>query len=147
MRILAAFATFVGLTMLFAGVASGDRQSVWGGLLVAAVAGTLLWRNLRNPEVTRQMGTRAQVRFTMQPGPGISGSGTFAHVVSQLGQSWHVALDRVPTRENMDIYDIAHRGWVWLAPGGLPEKVRIDYGTTWESWPVLDAKETKGQMK
>ncbi|MGR3641020.1 hypothetical protein [Alterinioella nitratireducens] len=147
MRILTGFAALVGLSMLVAGVTSGASASLWGGLAVAGVAGALFWRSLRNPEVTRKMGSFAQVTFAMQPGPGVSGPGTYARVATPQGNAWDVALDRLPVREDMDAYDIAHRGWVWLAPGGLPEKVRIDYGTTWKNWPVLKATETKGQMK
>ena len=70
MRILTGFAALVGLSMLVAGVTSGASASLWGGLAVAGVAGALFWRSLRNPEVTRKMGSFAQVTFAMQPGVG-----------------------------------------------------------------------------
>ncbi len=140
-RILLAFVAFVAAMVAFSGLKDGDAGTWVPALAVLAGAGALLLRNLRNPEISRKGGLRGQVTFQLEQGRGMARKGTFARVKTHDG-NWDVTLDRVPERGDMDIYGTAHRGWVWLDQSGLPEKVRIDYGSTWKSWPVLEAAMT-----
>ncbi len=138
MRIILSFVTAVGAIISISALVSGDMQAVLYAGPVTLVAGLFLWRNLRNPEVTRKNGLRAKVTFTFEPGDGVRRDGTYAHVWTYKA-SWHVTLKRTPEQGDMQIYDTPHRGWVWLDQDGLPERVKISYATTWKTWPVVSA--------
>lgn len=136
MRFVLAFVTAVGVIITLGGLIAGERLGY--AAPVTAIAGFFLWRNLRDPEVGRKQGLRAQVTFFYEAGDGVTGFGTFGRVKSHKGV-WHVALDRPPERGDFAMHGVAQRGWVWLDQAGLPQRVRINYGTTWKSWPVLSA--------
>ncbi|MBV7395710.1 hypothetical protein [Mameliella sediminis] len=138
MRFILAFVTAVAAIILIGAIADGDWQALLYAGPVVIVAGALLWRNLQDPEVTRRNGLRARVTFTFEPGDGVRRDGTYARVNTHPAD-WHVTLQRTPERGDMQIYDTPHRGWVWLGPDGLPERVKISYATTWKTWPVVSA--------
>lgn len=124
--------------MTVAALAQGDTGSLAYAAPVAAVAGFLFWRNLRDPEVTRANGLRAQVSFRYQSAAGLRGPGTFARVQTYPG-AWDVVLDRMPERGDLTMLDVPQRGWVWLGSDGLPEAVKIRYARHWKTWRVTGA--------
>jgi len=144
-RIVLAFAVAVGAVWTLAELLEGRFQDVVFGVAVTAVAGALLWRNLKNPELSRKGGEYVKVTFTLDRWPDAPQNGTAAWVETRRTARWHVVLDRVPERIDNDYYGTAQRGWVWLDAAGLPHKVRIDYGTTWKTWPVRAAIPTEQQ--
>ncbi|MGP6089337.1 hypothetical protein [Antarctobacter jejuensis] len=138
MRFILAFVTAVGAIISISALGGGDMQTLGYVGPVTAVAGVFFWRNLRDPEVTRRNGLRARVTFTFEPGDGIRRNGTYASVRTYKA-NWFVTLQRTPERGDMQMYDVAQRGWVWVGPDGLPEKVKISYASTWKTWPVVSA--------
>ncbi len=147
-RILFAFATFIGVTWLLSGLVSGGAEDSLTGLAVTIVAGALLWRSLRDTEVTRKAGLRATVYLSLTPGPGVARKGTYARIKTHKA-SWDVALDRQPERADFNAYSHGFSGWVWLDEAGLPQRARINYAKSrgsstggtgrGKSWPVLSA--------
>lgn len=138
MRILLTFVSTLAAILTISALSGGAWRDALVTGAVTLVAGVFLLRNLRDPEVTRQNGLQAQVSFSSplaQDGPG---GGTQARVWTH-NAAWVATLDRTPERGDMEIHDVPHRGWVWLASDGLPERVRITYGTTWKTWPVVYA--------
>lgn len=138
MRFILFLVTAVGAMMTIAALVQGDRASLLYVAPVTAVVGVFFWRNLRDPEVTRKNGLRARVTFSFEPGEGVQRTGTFARVQTHRG-AWHVALDRMPERGDLQMHGVMQRGWVWLDAAGLPEKVKISYASTWKTWPVISA--------
>ncbi|WP_167647311.1 hypothetical protein [Mameliella alba] len=139
MRVVFAFVLFVGLSWAVSDILSGRARDALLGLAIALVSGGLLWRDLRDPEKMRKGGEQARITFTFEPGEGIGPPGTYAQIDTYRRAAWSVSLDRAPRREDMDMYGVLRRGWVWLGADGLPQSVRVDGGMTWESWPVLQA--------
>ncbi|GGL61363.1 hypothetical protein [Wenxinia marina] len=143
MRIPAAFTVFAAGAMALSALAAGRPSEALAALAVLAVAGGILWRLLRDPAATRRGGHFATVRFRPPPAGDGPRTGTFALVRTQERRGpWDVALDRRPERADLEVMGVDQGGWVWLGETGLPERVRIDYGTTWKTWPVLSAAET-----
>lgn len=138
MRFVLFFVTTVGAIMTIAALAQGDSASLVYVAPITAVAGVFFLRNLRDTEVTRKNGLRAQVAFQIEPGGGLSGSGTYGLVKTHKGD-WHVVLDRAPAQGDLAMNGVMRRGWVWLDPDGLPEKVKVSYAKSWDTWPVLNA--------
>lgn len=138
MRMVLAFVTSVGALVSLGALAQGD----WPGLKLAApvtaIAGLFLWRNLRDPEITRKQGRRARVTFSHLPGPGVRGPGSFARVQTHAG-AWHVALERPVLPDDLSMHGTPQRGWVWLGTDGLPARVKITRGNHWESHAVTSA--------
>lgn len=130
---------FIALSVAVTDFTEGRSGGALGGLAVAAVSGFLLWRSLRNPEAVRKRGEYAKITFMPEPGPGVQKKGCFARVDSLRKVSWNVALDRPPQPGDLDSHGIAHGGWVWHDATGLPQRIRIDFGTTWASWDVHSA--------
>ena len=121
---------------------AGDWDTVYIAGPVAAVASVFLWRNLRDPAKTRAQGLRCTVTFTLSDNRDRVVKGTPARVrprVTSFGAAWDVALDRHPQGGDLSMIDTPQRGWVWLGPDNLPEKVKIDYGSTWKTWGVISA--------
>ncbi len=148
MNVLWAFVLAVAAIMAVAALVDGRLAEGAVALLVAAGAGGLLWRHLSNPEARRAGGHHGMVTFLPDAGDRFGGKGTLAGVRTHVhATGWTVALDRTPERGDMALLGTQQRAWVWLSAAGLPEKVRIDYGSTWKTWPVLDAEPetTKGQ--
>ena len=147
MRVVFAFALFLGLSWAVSDILSGHAREALVGLAIALVSGALLWRDLRDPEKTRKGGEMAKITFTFEPGEGIGPPGKYARIDTYRRVAWSVALDRAPRREDLDMNGIVRRGWVWLDADGLPQRVRIDSGMTWESWPVLGAVPLNKELK
>lgn len=143
MRILLAFISFIAAMLALSAIGERDFVMVAGAGAVALVAGVFFWRNLRDPDKTRAMGLQSTVIFKMADTRGEVANGTLAQVntVHTPKRSWTVRLDRMPEGPDMGLIDTTQRGWVWLGADDLPEKVKIDYGTTWKTWPVLSAQE------
>lgn len=144
MRILLAFVAFVALIMTVTAIGDGDWVMMAGAGAVAMVAGVFLWRDLRDPAKTRALGLRCAVTFLVADTRGEIAKGTLARVntIHTPKRSWDVRLDRMPEGGDMDLINVAQRGWVWLGPDDLPERVKIDYGATWKTWDVLSAGPT-----
>lgn len=138
MRIILAFVTAVAAIMAVGALAEGDLRGFGPTGAVAAVAGFFLWRNLRDPEITRKAGLRARVTFAFAPADGVSRDGTYARIDTYAG-AWNVTLKRTPQRGDMQMYDTPQRGWVWLDEAGLPARIKINFATTWKTWPVVSA--------
>jgi hypothetical protein len=138
MRFVLFFVTTVGALMTIAALVQGDNASLACVGPVTAIAGVFFWRNLRDPEETRKNGLRAQVTFFHQAGAGVTGPGTYARVWTHRGV-WHVALDRMSVRGDLQMHGVAQRGWVWLDPAGLPARVKINYAKAWKTWTVSSA--------
>lgn len=132
------------LVILFcvaAGLTDFGEGRIWTGLgflAIAAAAGALLWRDLRNPGTLRKGGEMARIIFTFERGAGVEGHGTFARVKTPRAE-WHVVLDRRREREDLERDGVAYPGWVWLDGANLPKRVRIDAGMTWSSFDVKSA--------
>ncbi|PIV74656.1 MAG: hypothetical protein COW55_08430 [Rhodobacteraceae bacterium CG17_big_fil_post_rev_8_21_14_2_50_65_11] len=135
MRIILFFVTALCVIVTIDALVDGDIQGLAYAGPVTALTGLLLWRNLRNPDVTRKNGLFARVTFTIGGFDGGQPDGTPARVDTHAG-TWDVILNRTPERGDMAMLDTAHRGWVWLDETGLPARVRIDFATTWKTWPV-----------
>lgn len=138
MRFLLAFVTAVAALITIGAVPGGDWQTVLAAGPVLLVAGFFLVRNLRDPEITRRNGLRAKVRILLPPYDGTKRDGTLARVDTYRG-TWRVTLDRMPERGDLQMHDVPQRGWVWLGPDGLPERLKITHGNTWNTWSVLSA--------
>ena len=107
MRVVFAFALFVGLSWAVSDILSGHARDALFGLAIALVSGALLWRDLRDPEKTRKGGEMAKITFTFEPGEGIGPPGTYARIDTYRRAAWSVALDRAPRREDLDMNGIA----------------------------------------
>ena len=140
MRIPLAFVTTVAAILTIGALADGDGRFALAAGAVTLVAGVFLLRSLRDPAAGRAAGLRAEVSFTSPTYSAAPQDGTPARVRTHRG-SWQVTLRRVPERGDLKIRDVAQRGWLWLDPDGLPEKVRISSGTSWKTWPVAEAAE------
>jgi hypothetical protein len=138
MRFVLVFVTFVSAIIMIGALTDGDRTTLIYAVPITAVLGFFTWQNLRDPAATRKNGRLAQITFAFEAGAGVTGSGTFARVKTH-GAAWHVALDRMPERGDLDMYGVAQRGWVWLNEADLPERVKINYAMTWKTWPVVSA--------
>lgn len=139
LRVALFFVTAVGAILTVSALAGGDRAPLAWTAPLTAVAGLLLWRDLRDPARGRDGGVFATVTFTLEPGPGLSpGPGTSATILTHLG-SWATALDRPPERGDLALHGVPRRGWVWLDAQGLPRRLRIDGGSGWKSWTVSAA--------
>ena len=142
MRILLAFATSVALIITISAMVDGDMGTVAVVGPVLLVVAFLLWRNMRDPETTRAMGLKSKVVFILpDPGKEVT-NGTLAYVEplrKTFGTGWVTTLDRMPEREDEALINRAQRGWVWLDTLNRPDKVKIDYGATWKTWPILES--------
>lgn len=138
MRVPLAFITLVAAIMSLSAVLDADWGMVAVTAPVLAVAGAFLWRNLRDPAAGRAGGLQAVITFTAEAGAGLRGPGTFG-MVRTYNRRWAIVLDRAPEQGDPALWGTAQRGWVWLDAEDLPQKARINYGSTWKTWPVTSA--------
>ena len=150
MRFILAFVTIVAVILTVDAAIRADWPMAGVAGSVAMVAGVFLLRDLRNPDKTRALGLECKVIFTMSDTRFTTQTGTPARIepwAKTFGAGWVVSLDRLPERGDLTMIDAPQRGWVWLGPDNLPEKVKITYGNTWRSWPVLTARPIDDAMK
>ena len=136
-RIFLAFALLVGLVWAWDAARASDWAMLGIMLVLLAFCTLLLWRNLRDARVGQAAGHQATLAFTLDPGPGLYGPGTYARVRSHAG-TWDVVLDRPPARGDLDDTD-AWPAWVWLGDDALPVKVRRTSSGGFRHWDVLRA--------
>lgn len=144
MRFLLAFVAPVATILAISELSAGYTTSGAITLGVALVAWVLLWRNLRDPEVTRKKGERARITFTMLPNAAVSGTqATHFGLVETYHKPrrWYVAMNRGRKPGDVDTNSAMYHCWVWLDTDGFPERVKTKAGMSWATWDVLRAVE------
>ena len=140
----AAFAAFVGVCWILSGLAGGRITDALAGPAIAAVAGFLPWRDLRNPEAARRLDERAAATLTLDIWDGAPDRGPRARVAT-CREARQDAPARTSERGDFDLCGTKQGGWIRAGAGGLPERVRFDHGTAWKSCPVPCAVAINGQ--
>lgn len=140
MRFLLVFIVTVSGISAISELSSGHMTSGLITLTIVSVSGALLWRNLRDPEVTRRNGERAQITFSLLPADGVRGTrathfgtlNTYWH-----RHRWHVALIEGNKTGDVQVNDVSYRAWVWLDADGQPERLKTKTGMSWAMWTVV----------